>query len=170
MSDYTPIIDFKGNLTFKTISILIGELKGKKDTFDIDMVEYKKIVSLMIETLENIHRYSDHFKDFIKHHPAYEPVFYLTKNKHDFIIRTANPILRDDIGRVKNKIDKINTLNPEEMRLFYRETITNGEFTEKGGAGLGFIEMAKISCHPLKYNFSLLHGKYYNFELDLKVD
>ncbi|MBL7113943.1 MAG: hypothetical protein ISS19_18535, partial [Bacteroidales bacterium] len=107
---------------------------------------------------------------FVKDHPDCEPEFYLARNGSDFIIRSANPILKDDIGRVKNKIDKINTLNSEEMRLLYRETITNGEFTEQGGAGLGLIEMAKISCHPIHYKFTSLAGKYYNFELDLKVD
>ena len=170
MSNYTPIIDFKGHLTFKIISQLIGDLKVKKDEYDIDMVVYKKLISLMIETLENINKYSDHFSDFIKDHPTYEPAFLLAKNGGDYIINSANPILKNDIDRVKNKIDKINTLNSEEMRLFYRETITNGEFTEKGGAGLGFIEMAKISCHPIHYKFISLAEEYYNFELALKIE
>jgi hypothetical protein len=170
MSNYTPIIDYQGNLTFKTISELIADLKVKKDEFDIDVVIYKKIISLMIEILENIYRYSDHFKHFIKDNPLYEPAFQLARNESDYCVHSSNPIRKDDIDRVKKKIDKINTLKSEEMRLFYRETITNGEFTEKGGAGLGFIEMAKISCHPLQYQFKSLDEEFYNFELDLLVD
>ena len=170
MGNYTAIIDYKGRLTFKTISQLIADLKVKKDDFNIDMVVYKKLISLMIETLENINKYSSNFMDFIEAHPAYEPVFLLARNGKDYSIHSANPIMKNDISRVRDKIDKINTLNAEEMRLFYRETITNGEFTEKGGAGLGFIEMAKISCNPISYKFTILNEDFYNFELDLHID
>jgi len=170
MSNYTPIIDYKGNLTFRTISILIADLKRKKDEFDIDVVVYKKIISLMIEILENVFKYSDYYSFFIEDHPDYEPVFELARNGVDYSIHSSNPILKKDIEKVKDKIDKINTLNSEELHLLYRETITNGAFTMKGGAGLGFIEMAKISCHQLKYKFTPLTGMFYNFELDLRVD
>ena len=149
---------------------MIADLKDKKDEFNIEMVVYKKIISLMIETLENINHYSDHFSEFIKIHPSSEPVFTLARNKCVYKIQSVNPIRKTDIGPVKNKIDKINTLDVDEMRLYYRETITNGQFTEKGGAGLGLIEMAKISCHPIEYKFTTLSDNYYNFNLELHID
>jgi len=170
MSNSTPIIDYKGNLDFKIISVLIAELKTKKEEFDIDMIVYKKIISLMIEILENVFKYSDHYAYYIDEHPECEPVFILSRNGADYTIHSSNPIMEKDIPKVKDKIDKINTLNNEEMHLFYRETITNGAFTMKGGAGLGFIEMAKITCHPLKYKFTQLTGMFYNFELVLHID
>ena len=170
MSNYIPIIDYKGNLTFSTISDLIRDLKGKKDEFDIDIVVYKKIISLMIEILENIYKYSDYYSYFIEDHPDCKPVFSLGRNGVDYTIHSANPILRKDINKVKSKIDRINKLNSEEIHLFYRETITNGAFTMKGGAGLGFIEMAKISCHKLQYRFKPLSEMFFNFELDLHID
>jgi len=170
MSNYTPIIDYKGDLSFKTISKLIAQMKVKRDEFEIDMVAYKKIVSLMIEILENSFKYSDYYSYYIQDHPESEPVFLLMRNDLDYTIHSSNPILEKDIDKIKNKIDKINELNYEELRLFYRETMTNGEFTMKGGAGLGFIEMAKISCNKLQYNFKPLSGMFFNFELNLHVD
>jgi len=42
----------------------------------------------------------------------------------------------------------------------YLEIITNGEFSAKGGAGLGFVEMAKTSGNNLEYSFKPITDDY----------
>jgi len=44
--------------------------------------------------------------------------------------------------------------------VLYRQTITNGKFTDKGGAGLGLIEMAKITNNPIKYRFESINDQF----------
>jgi len=169
MESYKTIVDYKGILTFKTIGFLINDLKNKRAPFQIEMVLFKKLVTLMIETLENVLKYSDHFLDYVQIHPNHQPEFHLSRNGKSFTIQSSNPIKKDDIQKVKQKIDLINSLAPDEMKLLYRETITNGEFTEKGGAGLGFMEMAKITNQPIRYNFTSLSNDFSNFELILHI-
>ncbi len=170
MGSHSTIIDFKGALTFKAIGQLINELNKKRKQFDIETGIFKKLTSLLIEILENILKYSDHYDGFIEDNPVFEPEFHLSRNTNSYIIRAINPIKHQDISRVKRKIDLINNLNQDEMRILYRETLTNGEFTEKGGAGLGFFEMVKISGRPIQYNFRSLSDGFSNFELLLYLD
>ena len=54
--------------------------------------------------------------------------------------------------------------------MIYRETITNGVFSDKGGAGLGFIEMAKITSNKLGYQFLTATDEYQIFELVLSIN
>jgi hypothetical protein len=169
MSSYSTIIDFKGVLTFKKIGQLITELNAKKNQYNIETGIFKKLTSLLIEILENILKYSDHYTDFIKDHPLFAPELHISRNEKSYIIRAVNPIKYQDMVRIRNKIDLVNGLDQEEMRILYRATLTNGEFTEKGGAGLGFFEMVKISGQPIQYNFKDLAEGFSNFELLLQL-
>ena len=81
-------------------------------------------------------------------------------------IRSGNKDKKD----ISRRIDKINTSDEDELKKIYRDTITNGIFTEKGGAGLGFIEMAKITTNSLEYSFKNLDKGFSYFEITLHIN
>ena len=164
------MLKFKGRLTFEKIGILLNDLKNKKDTLEIHPVLYKKLLTLMIELLENILKYSDHFEDFTSRNHEFLPEFELNKNQEHFILITRNPVRRNAIDIITQKIDKLNESDDDALKKYYRETITNGIFTEKGGAGLGMIEMAKITAQSLEYSFKPIGEGYSLFELKLSIN
>lgn len=166
----TSVLIYKGKLTFERIGILLNELKNKKGAYDIPQILYKKLLTLMIEVLENILKYSEHFEDFINDNPDYLPEFELSRSDEGFILKSRNPIRNDESERISDKIKKVNTASGEELKRIYRTTITNGVFTEKGGAGLGFIEMAKITSHDLEFTFLPAVSGYSIFELILHIN
>lgn len=165
----TTIMTHKGNLSFKQFSQLVGQLKEKKVEYDIDIVIYKKLITLVIEMLENVLKYSENFVDFTIKNPQFQPEFNLLRNGENYILESVNPVKESDINLVKKKIDAVNRLDHESLRMFYRESLANGTFTEKGGAGLGFIEMAKIASDPLSYTFDRISDNYFNFKLHMRV-
>ena len=165
----TTILAYKGNLNFKKFSQLVSELSEKKEEFKLDVLIYKKLITLVIEVLENLMKYSDNYLDFTRENPQFQPEFSVARNREYYLLEAENPIRSDDIDLVKAKIDTINRMDDKELREYYRETIVNGEFSEKGGAGLGFIEMAKISSLPLSYYFEQIKGQYYSFKLKIRL-
>lgn len=164
-----PVLHFEGHLTFEKIGILLNELKNKKGSFNIHPVLYKKLLTLMIELLENILKYSEHFEDFTVKNPEYYPQFELNFNQDHFILITRNPVRQIAMEILSQKIDKLNKCDDEALKKYYRETITNGIFTDKGGAGLGLIEMAKITAQPLVYSFTPIAEGYSLYELILNI-
>jgi len=165
----TTILAHRGHLTFKQFSQMIGELVKKKDEYDIDIVIYKKLITLLIEILENVMKYSDNFIEFTRKHPEFQPEFILSRNGASYLIESVNPVKESDISIVRQKIDKVNSLDLTALKALYRETIRNGSFTDKGGAGLGFIEMAKTTNGPLFYQFDRISEQFYNFKLYLRL-
>ncbi|HEC43127.1 MAG TPA: hypothetical protein ENI20_09895 [Bacteroides sp.] len=165
----TSVLQFKGKLTFERIGILLNDLKNRKDSFNIQPVLYKKLLTLMIEILENVFKYSDHFEDLIAEQPGLCPEFELNMFDNSFSVVSRNPVRNEDLEIISSKIDRINSSSGEELKKIYRETITNGMFTEKGGAGLGFIEMAKISDSDLEYKFTPAAPGYSVYELILHI-
>jgi hypothetical protein len=170
MNSLTTIINFKGELTFPIIGQMIQDLKSKREKYEIEMGIFKKLISLMIEILENILKYSEHFSDLIKDNPKLQPEFRISCNSTVYSLNASNPIKKTDINPVKQHIDMINNLSQEEFKIQYRKTIANGEFTEKGGAGLGFFEMVKITGQSIQYRFTDLSEEFLNFELFLNVE
>jgi hypothetical protein len=161
------ILDFKGDLTFSTIGRLLTLLKHKMVEKDIKIGIYKRILSVMIEALENIYKYSDQYynnPDILK---KFTPSFTLNRIDQKYVIKTTNPIKKIDIPVLREKIDLVNNKSPEDLRLLYRQTIMNGKFTEKGGAGLGLIEMAKITNNSIGYSFESISNDFSLYSLIL---
>ena len=70
---------------------------------------------------------------------------------------------------VTSKIDYINSLNRDELKAYYKEVLNNGELSEKGGGGLGLIDIAKKSRNKLQYSFREIDEDYSFFTLTVKI-
>ena len=55
------ILSYRGPLSFSTIDLLLSEFKIASQEHDLSFKTYKKMISVMIEALENITKYSDQF-------------------------------------------------------------------------------------------------------------
>lgn len=148
------ILSYQGPLNFEIIGHLLNALKEETDAREIPLGHYKKILSVMIEILENVFKYNEHFENASYLFPTHAPIFYIEHIDDGYLLVSGNPILNKDIEKLRKHIDHINALDKEGLRQLFRTTLTNGEFSSKGGAGLGFIEMAKVSGEKIAYSFS----------------
>jgi len=164
------LLEYKGHLTFSTIGRLLTMLKHIVVKNNMKVGIYKRILSVMIEALENVYKNSDAYQDNNYIRKNYVPSFQLHKNQTKYRVTVSNPLKAAAVTELKGKLDLVNSKNPEELRILYRQTITNGKFTEKGGAGLGLIEMAKISGNPLKYSFEKIDDNFYYYTLVVEFE
>ncbi len=166
------LISYEGPLKYDTIGHLIHELKDKVSDLGLRLVLYKKILLVMIESLENILKYNEHFKEKTSLKRKYLPKFNLRRLNDRFILTSSNAVLNSDIPELTEKLTLINKLDSEGLKKLYKETITNGQFTHKGGAGLGFIEIAKISSEKIIFSFEPINDKlsYYMLQVVIEED
>ncbi len=164
------ILSYQGLLEFDNIGELIQSLKDKMRKRNVRFNTYKKILTIMIESLENIIRYCqnlDHQGSILATHP---PEFRIYAEENQYFIESANAILHQDVSRLKQKLSQLNQLNKSQIKKLYKQTITDGKFSERGGAGLGIIEMAKIADGKLDFSFTDLDPNYFCFTLMLAVN
>ena len=125
-----------------------------------------KLSFLMIESFQNISRYADSEKEVLDETSE----FFMTRNIGDtFYIISANLIDNDKIPTVKEKLERVNTLDKQELNLLYREVLTNKEINEKGGAGLGFIEMVRKTKGKLPFDFVKIDEKQSMFFMQIEL-
>ncbi len=111
----------------------------------------KRIYFLMVEGLQNV----------TKHREAEETepgddIFAIQKNSDRYFITTGNVIKKDDEDSLRPKLEQINLLEADQLKKLHKEILVSGSLSEKGGAGLGLIEMARKSGKKLMFNFDPL--------------
>jgi hypothetical protein len=164
------ILSYQGPLTFNTIDLLLTRFKFAAQEREIDFRLYKKLISVMIEALENVTKYSDQFNCDRDLESEYCPSFRISQNDKFIELVTSNPVRNNDIKMLKSKIDRVNNKSRDQLKELYKLTITNGQFTSMGGAGLGFIEMAKTSGSNLNYDFKRVSENYSIYTFKVRFD
>jgi len=166
------ILSYQGPLSFSTIDWLLSEFKLAAEDHDLSFKTYKRMISIMIEALENVTKYTVQVKCNGKSIvPGFCPLCQISRNATNIELITRNPVKKKDVALLRTRIDNVNKQNKEELKELYRSTITNGEFTPDGGAGLGFIEMAKTTGNKLEYAFETLSREYslYTFRVFMSI-
>lgn len=169
MPEQQLLIDYKGNLSFSTISQLLNKLKEQMDSLGEKLATYKRILIIMVEVLENIHKYIESQQGAEDVSLLSNVDFKLIKDGDTYFITSTNLIRSESQRRIQEKVDLINGLDHEGLKSLYRQIISNGQFTKEGGAGLGFIEIAKTSQHKINYTFEKVDDSFCNYTINLEL-
>lgn len=112
----------------------------------------KKVFHVMVECLQNISKHADEFaaNDFVY---SGRGIFLVSKGEGDYSVTTGNVIDNSKTEELKSLLDTINSLDKEGLNQLYKTQIKEGRLSEKGGAGLGFIDIARKTNKKLIYHF-----------------
>lgn len=128
-----------------------------------------KVSFLIAESFQNIVRHGDTFNSDESGYTK-PGIFVLRMLQDTYIISSANLVINNNIENIDKKLLKINSLDKEQLKALYKEVMENTGLSEKGGAGLGLIEMARKTGNKLEYEFEELDEKYSNFYLQMKLN
>jgi len=112
----------------------------------------KKTSFLVAECFQNVVRHSTKDTEQVQN-PAGKESFLIRFYDCKVFIASQNTLANKEVDALKRKLDEVNQYNKEELKSLYRESLEKGELTEKGGAGLGLIEMARKTGNKLHYSF-----------------
>jgi hypothetical protein len=82
---------------------------------------------------------------------------------------SGNPIRKSNVKGLDDKLQHINSLDKDGLKDLYKEIIKNTTISEKGGAGLGFVDMARKSGGKLEFEFPEMSADYCFFCLKVNV-
>ncbi len=169
MNQGEVIIAYKGSIGTDIIAQTLNLVETKiEETIERNAVR-KKLYNVLVESLQNLFHH-------VESPPALNSgqenigVFILSRLSNGFRIATGNFIKHNKIPILKEKIDKINSLTPEELKDFYKFVLNNQKFSEKGGGGLGLIDMARKTGNKLDYKFFTFDDEYQFFNLNVFIN
>jgi len=117
----------------------------------------RKVYHVMVECLQNIYKHSD--KKSEGPGKSSHGIFLIGEDEGGIIVSTGNQIERDKVEEITGLLNKINSMNPEEIKQLYKTQMREGVLSEKGGAGLGFIDICRKTGSKLEFNFETINEK-----------
>ncbi len=110
----------------------------------------KRTFYIMIECIQNVNRHH-----FVDENPGEMPkeLFLVQGNEDLFNIASANVMKSEDAPSLHSKLEKLNSLSDFGLDLHYKTLLKETVLSQKGGAGLGLIEVARKSSNNINFKF-----------------
>ncbi|NJN26518.1 MAG: hypothetical protein HC819_11345 [Cyclobacteriaceae bacterium] len=162
------ILVYEGEFTQEITKSVLAMAERNMDSIGEESGIKRKVFNVMVECLQNIVKHGEEYISGEKQ--INTAIFMIGKHKDSYIITSGNPIRNDLVENLREKLDMINSLDKEGLKSLYKDIIKSGTgLTEKGGAGLGFVDMARKSGQKLEYGFEPLKGDHSFFSLKTTV-
>lgn len=161
------MLSFKGEITSDIITMVLQIMETRLDSVSEKGSVKKRIFNVLVECMQNLYHHSEaEVAGDMNTRRAMLELFY---DNDFYYILTGNFIRNEEIPPLKERIDRVNSLSKDELRKYYRQILDNNQISDKGGADLGMIDMARKSGQKLDYNFSNVNDELSFFDLRVKV-
>jgi hypothetical protein len=162
------ILVYEGEFTQEITKSVLAMAERNMDSMGEESGIKRKVFNVMVECLQNIVKHGDEYMTGeIQINTA---IFMIGKQRDSYVITSGNPIRDEQIDNLKDKLDQVNSLDKDGLKALYKDIIKSSSgLTNKGGAGLGFVDMARKSGQKLEYEFQSLGDGHSFFSLKTTV-
>jgi hypothetical protein len=164
------LLSYKGSITAELITNVLGVVETKLDHVIEKSSTKKKIYNVLVESLQNLYHHVDDLPDSTNGNlDVHFGIFVIAKNDDSYIIRTGNFIKNDKIKTLKERFDKIKSLSKDELKELYKFVLNNQKFSDKGGGGLGLIDIARRTDGNIDYDFDDYDNEFSFFRMNVII-
>lgn len=155
--------EFNHDITKMFTSMSEREMERKKEERSVQ----RKVYHVMVETLQNISRHSDEITGIENN--IGNGLFLIGQKDNTYFIITSNKISNKKKEVIHANLNEVNALTRDELNQLFKKTIKEGTISEKGGAGLGLIDIARKTSNPLEFQFLPMDEEYSLFVLKVEI-
>ena len=161
------IMSYQGEITSSLIEKTLDDVELVLKEKGLEKKKVKKAYNAIVEELQNLYH---HALNAPGQSPDKKFGAFCIKVKDDIVdIVTGNYVIFNVVQLLKDRMDQINILSKEDLKLLYKKILSNNSFSDKGGGGLGMVDLAKRTGSKLHYDFFEFDEKYYFFELTIRI-
>lgn len=176
-------LSFKGTITVELIDSILTIISERLEKIEDNVGTRKKVYGVLLECLQNLCMHVDAKETvnedenennedksmFESIYDAKSALFMVDSNEEGYQIVTANFIPSEKVAPLKKWLEELNNFSKEELKELYNKVLRNRTFSEKGGAGLGFIDIARKVSHKMNYDFKSVDDVNSFFSLNIEV-
>jgi hypothetical protein len=164
------LLSYKGDITSELLTSILDIIESKMDTLQEKPQLRKKVYIVLVELLQNLYHHMDTPSMDENAEITKKAIFLIGKEENHYKVITGNYIKNDTVPVLKKKMDEINALSPDEVKEHYKRILSNGQMSDKGGGGLGMIDIARRTGKPLLYEFVPVDGSFSFFTLNVVIE
>lgn len=160
------LLSYKGSVNHDLLDCLLQLTEEKLSGHEKKRTLKKKVYTIVVEVLQNIY----HHFDASALNADFDSIsFVIGKSDEGYNIIAGNYASELTIAVLRSKIDEINTLSPSELKQRYIDQLECEGFTDKGGASLGILYIARKSGEKIEYDIMQEGMDVPFFSLKIKV-
>jgi len=124
----------------------------------------RKISFLTVEVIQNIIHHSDK-------NPKGETFAYfeIIKDSDNYIIKSGNLLLKEKTEELEKKLEYVESSSHDEIKQKIMTKLDNGDFSDKGGAGIGLLSIKKRTDRGMSYNIEYFKEDYNFIHFEIKI-
>lgn len=161
------IIAYSGDISSEVITNTLDSAEEVLLKVTDDLKVIRRVYNVLIESLQNLYHHSIH--NVITGKDPHFAAFILKPHPDGYLFIGGNYVESSRVKILRDRIDQINSLSKEELKSLYKMILNNLEFSEKGGGGLGMIDISKRTGGKLDYNFYTVNDKYSFYQLNILI-
>lgn len=164
------VLEYRGSITSEMIDQALVEIERQLNLKQETNQTRKRVFNVFVECLQNLYHHIDSLP-VIEESVGNESfgAVILCKEESSYRISTGNFIRNNKVSYLKDRIDQINSLSESELKMLYRDILNNNEISEKGGGGLGMLDIARKAGNKLEYFFYPYNDELVFFALDVYI-
>lgn len=163
--DKNLILVYEGEFTQEITKSVLSMAEKNLDSMKEEQNIKRKVFNVMVECLQNICKHSDK----VAKEQEKGAVFMIGVEENYYIITSGNYIYNEFVPSLEEKLHQINNLDKDGLKNMYKDLLVNNEISDKGGAGLGFVDIARKSGQKLEFDFEKVNDKYSFFAFKTKI-
>jgi hypothetical protein len=148
------ILVYEGDFTQETTKSILSMAERNLDSSGEDSGTKRKVFNVMVEALQNIVKHSSEQGLQAGSLISKSAIFMISKDDSRYCVLTGNPVAKSSVPKLTTNLNDLNSKDKEGLKEMYKEIIKNTQISEKGGAGLGFVDMARKSGEKLEFTFA----------------
>jgi len=163
-----PSFFYRGPFLDKFTNTILEVSKGARGHGAQDGNISKKVSFMLVECFQNILKHAENISS-IEHLRCDEGMFSFKSMQGAFVINSINVIQNNEIEKLSALVAQVNSLSETDLKQYYLNHLQNNTLSEKGGAGLGLIEMARKSGQKILHNIESLDEKFSLFHQQITL-
>lgn len=146
------VILYEGEVNHEIIKSILHTLENYFKQTNLHRKAQKKVFNVVVECIQNIEKHTLSLSSFNSFF-AKRGSLMLLENKNYIEIYSGNWVNQEQKSILIKKENQIKDKSKEQLREVYKQQLVNGAMSSKGGAGLGFIDIARKTNNNIEFYF-----------------
>jgi len=152
LKNYEITLAYEGDINHQIMKAFTDLIEENMSQINESEALRIKVYHVMVEGLQNISKHAVHPGDLYSLEYT-RGIFLVCRNEKVYNVVTGNVIRKERIAYLDELIGHINSQSKKQLDELYKKQLREGHLSEKGGAGLGFIDIRRKTGNDLKYEF-----------------
>lgn len=143
------ILCFKGDFNQDLVNAIVMLTEREPDIQSGSTVVRSRVFSVLVECMQNIRKYAAELSSGGDLKPG---IVIVSFKDGAYTVSTGNFVNASQVSELEKRLSDLVSLGKDDLKALHKKVLRQTELTEKSGAGLGLISIARKS-DSFRYHF-----------------